>query len=206
MRNDIYGHIYELANRPETNDCEWGSNNVFRDLPRLQRAVQLVAFNSFCNLPVEQKKAVAERIWINAGCQQGDPNWGENHANDDAKILLKSLIEVMCPSKDTILNPAGTQIHGTWREEGEINGSWIIVNPGDDNYNQYMKDFFNSEIKVNSGSGDVLNQIARKEAPYESPVVIAPNFETLPIINTPPTTETPPKKVETDRVVSSWSL
>ena len=98
VRNQIYGQVYELANRPQTNDAEWGRNNAFRNFQRLQTAIQRVALNMFRAMPTEQRNPVAERIWILGGRQQGDSNWGENHAGDNADHLFRSLIGSTNPS------------------------------------------------------------------------------------------------------------
>jgi len=94
FRNEIYGEIYSLAGKPQNVEYNWGQIHVFDALPRLQQAIQQVAFNAFDSLPREQRNYVAGRVYFHAEpTETGDPCWGEHHATDEGnvKVLLQSL-------------------------------------------------------------------------------------------------------------------
>src|SRR3972149_4792534 len=92
FRNKIYGEIYSLAGNPRNVAHNWGQIHVFDELPRLQQAIQQVAFKAFDSLPHEQKNYVAGRVYFHARpTATRDPRWGEHHAKDSVEVLLQSL-------------------------------------------------------------------------------------------------------------------
>ena len=116
FRNKIYGEIYSLAGKPRNVEDNWGQIHVFDELPRLQKAIQRVAFNAFDSLPQEQKNRVAGRVYFHAEpTETQDPCWGEHHAKDEdnVKVLLQSLDD--CVS--VYLTPGLQTILANWAAE-----------------------------------------------------------------------------------------
>src|SRR3972149_5467308 len=115
FRNKIYGEIYSLAGNPRNVEHNWGQIHVFDALPRLQQAIQQVAFNAFDSLPREQRNYVAGRVYFHAEpTETRDPCWGEHHAKDSVEVLLKSLDD--CVSG--YLTPGLQTILANWEAEG----------------------------------------------------------------------------------------
>ena len=148
IQNKIYGQVYVLAGEPPTSDSSWGEHNWSSDLNRFQRAIQMVAYNQFCAMPDELKNPITWRIWRNGGSQ---PNvdqiiWGGNHANDDAVILFRSLIE-------------GTSWHPLFRSF--IDGtSWRATHVNDDGFIRFRsligqgEGFFNGDYIDDNLAGE----------------------------------------------------
>ena len=116
FRNKIYGEIYSLAGKPRNVEDNWGQIHVFDELPRLQKAIQRVAFNAFDSLPREQRNYVEGRVYFHAEpTETGDPCWGEHHAKDEdnVKVLLQSLDD--CVS--VYLTPGLQTILANWAAE-----------------------------------------------------------------------------------------
>jgi hypothetical protein len=92
FRNKICYHIYDLAGKPA--EPSYGAVHVFDSLPRLQEAVQCVAFEVFDTISQNERNGIAGKVWERSGSPQtNDPQWGEHHAKDNVRILLNSLSE-----------------------------------------------------------------------------------------------------------------
>src|SRR3989304_7180234 len=117
FRNEIYGEIYSLAGKPQNVEYNWGQIHVFDELPRLQKAIQRVAFNAFDSLPQEQKNRVAGKVYLHAKpTETRDPRWGEHHAKDSVEVLLKSLDDCI----SGYLTPGLQTILANWEAEGAV--------------------------------------------------------------------------------------
>ncbi|MBS0650293.1 MAG: hypothetical protein JSR93_03930 [Verrucomicrobia bacterium] len=105
FRNKVCYNIYDLAGKPA--EPNYGQVHVFDSLPRLQEAVQRVAFEVFDTISQNERNGIAGKVWARSGSPQtNDPQWGEHHAKDNVRVLLNSLSESLgdlTPRHETIL-------------------------------------------------------------------------------------------------------
>ena len=149
MRNRIFGHIYNLAGRPlhvEIDEFDslprfqsqlmndlmrgpqhveytWGEIHVFDDLPRLQIAIERIAFEAFDNLNTGLRNTATGGVYEHGSPQTQDLRWGETHATDDVEIPPQSLDDIRTDHirTDLSLSPSApskiVDILDTWARE-----------------------------------------------------------------------------------------
>lgn len=125
MRRRILGHISTLDKSSQTDNPQQSSEtHMVVPLLRLREAIEKVAFTAFDALEQNQKHLVASRVCMYFGdyrvgdrIWRGEPHlrriWGEEHAKDDARILLQSL-------SDMDQTPEFMATLDTWVEEASI--------------------------------------------------------------------------------------
>ena len=123
MRNRIFGHIYNLAGRPQHVEYTWGEIHVFDDLPRLQIAIERIAFEAFDNLNTGLRNTATGGVYEHGSPQTQDLRWGETHATDDVEIPPQSLDDIRTDHirTDLSLSPSApseiVDILDTWARE-----------------------------------------------------------------------------------------
>ena len=114
MRRKIFQHICNLAKVPPESD--YGQKHVFGSLPRLQRAVQEVIFQTLESLHKSEHDAIVKET-LEAQRRPLHPlsqEWIKRHVMTDPIILLQKMHKYL---ED--LTPEAQQILDTWVAEGE---------------------------------------------------------------------------------------
>lgn len=92
LRNTLFFEVWSQATDPSKGGDKWGENNALADHGRLLCVIKTVVINRLNSLAEEKKHCIYDTIYRMAGQPRTqDLQWGENHAKEDLKRLIRAL-------------------------------------------------------------------------------------------------------------------
>jgi len=113
FRQPLFESISEQAGRPS--DLEYAKAHVFDSIPKLQQAVNKVAFHAFQSLSRDEKKQIGSKVserFCNPNLKDAD--WKELYVSNNIPALLKRMHDCLGD-----LTPELQQILDKWVEQEE---------------------------------------------------------------------------------------